>query len=86
MDMKRLILVLAALVFSSCVTTRVNQFASFAEAGQLYSIAVEGLTQETGKVAIDADSELLLKDRDLFSTEERGDIYMERTEALKVVA
>ncbi len=81
--MRNIFFILLLMAFTSCVTTRLNQFASFAEVGQLYAAAVEGLTQETGKVAIDADSELLLKDRDLYSPEERGDIYLDRTEALK---
>ncbi len=81
--MKKLFISMAVLLFTSCMTSRVNQFASFAEAGKLYGAAVEGLLQETGSVAIDADSELLLKDRDLFNQEERGDMYLERTKSLK---
>lgn len=81
--MKRLIFLLFSLVFTSCVTSRVNQFASFAEAGKLYVTAVDGLLQETGRVAIDTDSEILLKDRDLFNQEERGDLYLERAEVLR---
>ncbi len=81
--MKRLIFLLFSLVFTSCVTSRVNQFASFADAGKLYLTAVDGLLQETGRVAIDTDSEILLKDRDLFNQEERGDLYLERAEVLR---
>ena len=81
--MKRLIFLLFSLVFTSCVTSRVNQFASFADAGKLYLTAVDGLLQETGRVAIDTDSEILLKDRDLFNQEERGDLYLVRAEVLR---
>lgn len=82
-EMKRLVFLLFSLLFTSCVTSRVNQFASFADAGKLYLTAVDGLLQETGRVAIDTDSEILLKDRDLFSEEERGNKYLERTKSLK---
>jgi hypothetical protein len=81
--MKRLPLFFVIFVLCSCATQRINQFSSFAAAGVSYTNAMDKLTREAGQLAIDADNELLLKDRDLFSQEERGDIYIERTKALE---
>ncbi len=81
--MKKLIILLIFIGFTSCVSTRVNQFAEFANAGRQYARAMESLTTEAGGLAIDADSELLLKGREELSREERGKMYIDRSEALK---
>lgn len=81
--MKKLIILLIFIGFTSCVSTRVNQFAEFAHAGRQYARAMEILTTEAGGLAIDADSELLLKGREELSREERGKMYIERSGALK---
>ncbi len=66
-----------------CASRRVEHFRLFAEAGRSYSRAVDQLAEEAGKAAIDADSELLAKDRDRLSAEQRRTVYLERTEALR---
>lgn len=66
-----------------CATTRVDHFRQFSEAGESYSRAIVLLSEEAAAAAIDADSEILLKDRDLLSEEERREIYQERTAALE---
>jgi hypothetical protein len=75
--------IFAIVLLCSCTTQRISQFTTFAEAGSSYSEAMVKLTSEAGQIAIDADSELLLKDRDLFSQEERGNMYLERIKALE---
>ena len=82
-QMRRYLILLLLISVTSCVSTRVNQFAVFANAGRNYSKAMEALTMEAGKLAIDADNELLLKEREHLTAEERGEIYLERSEALK---
>jgi uncharacterized protein YjaG (DUF416 family) len=82
-QMRRYLILLLLFSVTSCVSTRVNQFAGFAEAGRQYTRAMESLTTEAGGLAIDADSELLLKGRDQLSQEERGKMYIERSDALR---
>ncbi len=75
--------ILAIILLSSCVSQQLNRFSGFADAGSSYCEAMHKLTREAGLIAIDADSELLLEDRDLFSQDERREIYKERTQALE---
>ncbi len=70
---------------AGCANYRVDHFRTFAEAGRGYGRAIVVLSEEAGHVAIDADSELLLKDRDLFTVDERREIYRQRTEALREI-
>lgn len=81
--MKKLIILLIFIGFTSCVSTRVNQFAEFAHAGRQYARAMEILTTEAGILAIETDSEELLDGRDLLSEEERSHQYVEHSEILK---
>jgi len=55
-QMRRYLILLLLFSVTSCVSTRVNQFAEFANAGRNYSKAMEALTMEAGKLAIDADN------------------------------
>jgi hypothetical protein len=81
--MKRLPLFFVIFLICSCATQRINQFSTFATAGASYTDAMDKLTKEAGKIAIDTDSELLLKDRDQFTEAQRGPVYIERTKALE---
>ncbi len=66
-----------------CTTARVNYFKSFAEAGTAYSDAVSTLTQQSGQVAIDADSLILMKARDDLQPSERGPTIVEHDNLLR---
>jgi hypothetical protein len=81
--MKRLPLFFVIFIVCSCATQRINQFSTFASAGASYTDAMDKLTKEAGKISIDTDSEILLKDRDQFSEAQRGPVYFERTKALE---
>ncbi len=80
-----LFLGLAACSLSSCAGRRIGQFDKFATAGKTYSEAMTKLTVEAGQIKIDADSELLLTNRDALSPEERSSTYQNQTEGLKDV-
>jgi hypothetical protein len=82
----RRVLLLAALLCSlsyGCATQRVNYFKSFADAGTVYSDAVSTLAQQSGEVAIDADSQILMKARRGLSSKERGEAIIEHNKLLK---
>ncbi len=66
-----------------CVTHRLNQFEKFSKAGKGYAEAIIVLTEEAANAAIDADSQLLVKDKDKFTEEDRKSEYVKRTKALK---
>jgi hypothetical protein len=80
---KRVVFILIMLVICSCATQRISQFASLAAAGKSYSEAMSALTEETGKIAIDADNEHLLLYRDKYTEEDRKRIILERDSALR---
>ena len=85
--MKRLNLlcaVTAALLVTGCTTTRISQFDRFAEAGKTYSDAMVALTDEAGKVAVDANSEFLTSIRDdLQSENQRREEYEKHTQSVQ---
>lgn len=70
---------------TSCTTQRINLFNTFAKAGNSYSAAIDALTEEACNIAIDADSEILIKDRDKFTDEERRKIYQEKAKAIEAL-
>ena len=73
---------LAAGMISSCVQHRLTQFENFSNAGIGYSDAILVLTEVAGNEAIDADSIILIKNRDSVSKTERSARYLKHTEAL----
>lgn len=73
----------AVLTFTNCAGRRVNQFRDFAEAGRVYSEAVNELTKETGNAAIDADSAVLVAAREGLTREEREDRLNQHKESLQ---
>jgi hypothetical protein len=79
----RVVLLVAAVTSLNCASRRVNQFAAFAEAGRLYSEAVNELTIEAGNAAIDADSAVLLASRESLSEMERLQALKEHKETLQ---
>lgn len=83
--MRRLIVFIVLLVLCSCANRRINQFSTFADAGSTYTEAMVRLTTEAGNIVIDADSEELLRDRDQFTQDERGNLYFKRTRALETL-
>ncbi len=70
-------------LLSGCASKRISQFEQFSTAGGKYSDAIVVLTEEAGKAAIDADSHLLIKDKDKFTKADRRIEYVKRTKALK---
>lgn len=76
-------LLLLSATSPACATARVGHFSSFAEAGRAFSGATSAVLSEAGAVAIEADSLLLVKDRDALPQEERGTVILERNELLK---
>jgi len=81
--MTKRILLFTLILFSSCTTQRINRFSTFATAGKSYAGAMTALTQEAGRIAIDADSEHLLQFRDKYTEGERRAIITERDSALQ---
>jgi len=81
--MKKLVITISTVILFSCTSQRISQFTTFATAGESYSGAMVNLTQEAGKIAIDADSEHLLQFRDKYTEEDRKRIILERDSALK---
>lgn len=75
-------LVAVVLTSANCAARRVNQFRDFAEAGRVYSEAMNELTEEAGNAAIEADSAVLLASRGGFSETERIEKLEEHDEAL----
>jgi hypothetical protein len=82
----KMILLMTALLCGlsyGCATQRVNHFKSFAEAGTAYADAVSTLTQQSGGIAIDADSLILMKVRKDLPSGERGMTIIEHNNLLK---
>ena len=76
--------VLLLLLAGCTATQRINQFERFADAGKAYTDAMLALSDEAGKVAVDANSELLLDIReDLGSEDEKTNAYKTHTESLQ---
>lgn len=75
--------VLAILALAGCSTVRVDQFATFADAGKRYGEAMVTLTEEAGEIAIDADSAILIENRDRLPSEKREETYLAQTRALQ---
>ena len=59
-----------------------NNFKTFAQAGERYTEALVALSEEASHAAIDADSEILLQSRQPLNEIERGEVYQAQTEAL----
>jgi hypothetical protein len=78
-----LIGIVACSLLVGCASGRINQFKSFAEAGTAYSDAVVALTEQSGKIAIDADSLILMKGRTRLSPEARGKKIITHNNLLK---
>lgn len=73
---------LVALV-ASCAKARINQFQGFSQAGTAYAKAVGALLDQAGATAIDTDTLLLVKDREAFSVQERGQQILARNKLMK---
>jgi hypothetical protein len=67
--------------WAGCATARVNHFQSFSHAGSAYSRAVGALLDQAGAAAIDADTLLLVRDRDVLP--DRGKTLLERNQELR---
>jgi hypothetical protein len=74
---------IAALLITGCATQRAGQFSTFAGAGKSYAEAMLSLTEEAGKTAIDADSEILLQIRKPLDKQTRLERYQDQTKELK---
>jgi hypothetical protein len=79
----RLGLVVLSLLMGGCATTQINHFKEFASAGDAYADAVVALTDEAGKVAIQADSLVLMNTRDSLSESERMKTVARQNKLLK---
>jgi hypothetical protein len=77
------ILLLGALLFSSCATARLNYFKQFSHAGIAYSDAVGVLLDKAGTAAIDTDSMVLTKARPQLSLEEKKAAIVEQNRLLR---
>lgn len=76
--------VLLTLVFSSgCATHRFNQFRTFSSAGVAYTKANQTVIQEAGKVAIRADSAILIKSRADLGSDDRRQTVIQHNADLK---
>lgn len=77
-------LVMVAVVgCASCARARINHFQNFSQAGAAYTKVVGALLDQAGATAIDADTLLLVKDREALSTQERGQQILARNRLLK---
>lgn len=76
-------IILGTTLLSGCASQRLRQFEEFSIAGKIYAEAIQVLTEEAGNVAIDADSQLLAKDKAVFSIQDRKTHYVKRTKALE---
>lgn len=74
---------LLALLTTSCAAPRLSQFQTFALAGRQYTEVVDTISEEAGRAAIDADSQVLLQTRNSLTEEDRREVYVQHTEALK---
>lgn len=70
-------------LLAGCASARINRFKSFADAGTAYSDAIGALTMQSGEIAIDADSLILIKTRASHSQKERGTEIVEHNKILK---
>lgn len=76
-------LLAAVLVLAGgCAAQRLDQFATFAEAGSAYGEAADRLARAAGEAAIEADSAVLILGRDAWDAATRRDRYLQHTGAL----
>ncbi len=75
--------IIACSLLAGCASGRISQFKSFAEAGTAYSNAVVALTAQSGEIAIDADSLILMKARKNLSPLARGETIILHNNLLK---
>lgn len=73
-----------SLLLAACTSTQINQFSTFAQAGNAYSDAMFELVDETGNVAIDKDTSLLISTRRDLPTGERKKAILENTKLVKI--
>ncbi len=80
---KLLITCLVLITASGCTSNKLTKFDAFTTAGQTFSSSVLTLTTEASNVAIDTDSQILIRTQNSLSAEKRGEIYSAQTKALK---
>jgi len=78
-------ILLSLLLCAGCTTHRVNQFSTFATAGNRYSAAMIALTEATAITAVDANSQTLLYSRGDWSENIREDNYQKLTVSLNAL-
>lgn len=72
----------AVMLLGACATQRLDQFSTFAEAGDAYGRAMTGLVDEAAGAAIDADSAALILGRAAWDPAERRRRYLQHTRVL----
>ncbi len=80
----RSVLVVCGLSLVACSTARINQFDRFSEAGLVYVEAVDQVTREAARTAIDADSAALARVRDALPEAERDAAIVDHNALLRV--
>ncbi|NNC99986.1 MAG: hypothetical protein HKN85_07385 [Gammaproteobacteria bacterium] len=78
-----LVLLFLLTCLPACVNSNINQFQQFSDAGAAYSDTMMLLTLEAGNAAIDADSQILIKNRGALNESERSDTYLDQTKSLQ---